>query len=201
MITPTTSAIGTTRRIQGLLYIGRTYTEQADRIGMRISDYRLLTHQAAVTIKTAQLVADMHADLWTETPPDTAASRRARVIARQQGFFSTLAWDDIDVSVALPCVIPRIDPDSFAAHMLKLQSDPDVDELTVQRVYAGHPIPVSPAVRGELLRRMLFQGYRRDHMATVFGTNVKNISSHMYRYGLTKVIDVISQFDELELAS
>lgn len=94
--------IGTTRRIQALVAIGWTQTEQARLIGWTITNLNALAHghDHKVTRRTANLINDLYNRLSMTPGP----SQRARDIATRYGWAPPLAWDDdtIDQSHATP---------------------------------------------------------------------------------------------------
>lgn len=96
-------AVGTVRRICGLVAIGWTLTEVAAGIGWSVSNLGTLLSRDSVTVRTAQAVAALY-DRWSGTPSTGRSAGRSRRMAVARGWAPPLAWDDetIDNPVAVP---------------------------------------------------------------------------------------------------
>lgn len=94
-------ATGTRRRIQALMYAGWSAHTLAPLIGVERLALRKLMDRPRVRVMTARAVRDVFAELCTRTPPNTSRYERTSVTrvrrwAREQGWVSAWAWDDID---------------------------------------------------------------------------------------------------------
>jgi lambda repressor-like predicted transcriptional regulator len=92
---PFVSRVGTTRRIQALLFMGWTHVEMTARSGVRTA---ALLHQQGrwVTRSTHDKVATLYRDLSHRPGP----SERTRTRARNRGYLGPASWDDIDLDEA-----------------------------------------------------------------------------------------------------
>jgi hypothetical protein len=85
-------AVGSIRRVQALAAMGWPQVEIAARIGV---DQRGLSHmlrQQFVTGKTAQKIRRVFDELHMTPGP----SRRTMLVARNWGYVTSMAWDDMD---------------------------------------------------------------------------------------------------------
>lgn len=147
-------ATGTHRRIQALARLGWTLTGQAARVGMSTGNYAAVLDRAQVLRATADKVRALYGEVSRLPTPTGYGPTRIRNLAKAQGWFPPVAWDDdtIDDPAAAPALVPPIEG-----------SDPGVDELAIQHVYAGHTpaAELNTAARRELARRLEFNGWDR----------------------------------------
>jgi len=165
-----TGVTGSARRIQALVAHGHTITSVAAQAGWTLQNVSKIAHRWSPTleVRNARLFAGIYDRLWS-VRPDGLRADRARQHAARQGWFGPLAWDDdtIDDPAALPCLAPPVDG-----------SDPDVDELVVQHVIAGHPVDAADltgAVRDEVVLRLGHGGWPRARMAELLNTSPKYV--------------------------
>lgn len=168
---------GTARRIQALCAIGWSLTQQASRIGWNVGNFAPLTAIRPIRSTTARKVAAMYEQLSMSPPPASGSSSRARRFALARGWFPPLAWDDeqLDDPTAMPQLLPPV-----------AGSAPDVDELAVQHVMAGHPVPLPADVRDELIRRMSAGGWSAVEIAPYARTTTGTVHAHRTRLALTR---------------
>lgn len=157
------SAVGTHRRVQALCTLGWSPRSQIQRAGLAQAGSTRLLAGAQVWPRTAEKVRRLYDELSMKPAPPSRAATRARQRAVGQRFFPPLAWDDetIDDPAALPCLLPPVEP-----------VDPAL-ELAVQHVVARHDVPVTPAVRREIVRR--WPDARRSELASVCRCHVEVI--------------------------
>lgn len=88
---PFVSRVGTTRRIQALLYMGWGHRQMRDHSGLNTAN---LAHQQGrwVTRTTHDAVAAMYRDLSATRGPST----KAALYANRLGYAGPADWDDID---------------------------------------------------------------------------------------------------------
>ncbi len=105
-------AIGSTRRLQGLVVCGHTQRELANELGWLETNVGTLIngHKQWVTAATARHIADLTDRL--QGVPGTSERARRRAAAR--GWVPVLAWDEdtIDDPTAQPVPVPN-EPASF----------------------------------------------------------------------------------------
>lgn len=95
------SAHGTHRRIQALVYMGWNMTYISRRLGMDKWNFGKLMHHETVRVHTFRAMRDLYEELWDEQPQprtrnDAEVVRRTKKLARDRGWLSPLAWDEID---------------------------------------------------------------------------------------------------------
>lgn len=123
-------ATGTRRRLQALVALGWTYPQIGHHLGVSGGAvYRLLTRTGPVQRRVADRVAATYRVLAVTLPPETTRTEKrnaayARTVARQHGWVSPAAWDDIDDQAATPILDHHHDPDA-------------VDPMVVERILAG----------------------------------------------------------------
>lgn len=94
-------AQGSRRRVQALLYLGWTVSGLVRVTSVPRMVFTSALQARWIRVERAQLISAVHARLWS-TPPTpgrdlpAAEIARARVDARERGFASTLAWNDVD---------------------------------------------------------------------------------------------------------
>lgn len=111
---------GTIRRVQALMAIGWPQTHIAARIGVTSGRISELLRRTKVTAATAQLYAELYAELHNQNPADHGIKRNSITLvsnyAVSQGWRGPDYWEDVD----------RIDDPNF---------DPDArDDLAASRV-------------------------------------------------------------------
>jgi hypothetical protein len=164
-------ASGTVRRGQALHALGYTLTEIAERIGWTVQNFCGILHRGAVpyaltvTVRTAQDVGRVYDELAMHRPTGPAADA-AREHARRAGWFPPLAWDDdtIDDPNAQPCMAPPVDG-----------SDPDVNEVEIQRAVAGFEAQLTWREKLEVVRRVPERP--SEELAALLGVAVKSLST------------------------
>lgn len=92
---------GTRRRLQALMFMGWSATQLAERLGMDRSFIRKVMDRLQVEGPTARAVRDLFAELSNAAPPNRTRYERmvvsrAQRYARERGWVSAMAWDDID---------------------------------------------------------------------------------------------------------
>ncbi|MFI7691732.1 hypothetical protein ACIBQ6_21875 [Nonomuraea sp. NPDC049655] len=92
---------GTRRKLQALMYMGWSAQVLTERLGMDRSFIRRVMNRSQVEGVTARAVQDLFAELSIVGPPvrtryERASATRAQRYARERGWVSALAWDDID---------------------------------------------------------------------------------------------------------
>lgn len=106
------SAVGTRRRLQGLVALGWSQRRIAARLGIPANNLpRWLRGDALVSAAVAEQVRVLFDELcWslppTGTPAEKRAASRAKRIAAQYGWAPPLAWDDD--SIDDPAAIPQV---------------------------------------------------------------------------------------------
>lgn len=144
---PFVPRIGTVRRIQALLFMGWGHQQMRAHCGL--STARLLHQQGRwVTRSTHDAIASMFAELAMRPGP----SSKAQTYARQRGYASPLAWDDIDLDDAPAGLLQKSvtkAPSAYdeAAVLRALQGDrhvqltkADREEITRRWIAAGRPL-------------------------------------------------------------
>lgn len=136
---------GTERRIKALGANGWPLADIARRIGWRRHNLVQIFERSEVFPRTFTRVAEVYDELWDQQPEPSRWVTRAKAIASRDGWFPPLAWDDetIDDRDALPCLLPPV-----------VAVERDL-ELAVQHRVAGHAVPITSAVRRELVSRTL----------------------------------------------
>ncbi|MGK5681639.1 hypothetical protein [Actinoplanes sp. URMC 104] len=122
--------IGAARRVQALVAIGWSLTEQGHRLGMPVQQVNDIALQRRVLLHhvTCTRVGAVFEQLSATPGP----SPRARRLAARRGWLPPLAWgDDIDVPEAEPA------SDDFDNAL--------VDEVVVERALAGQDVPITDA--------------------------------------------------------
>lgn len=162
-------ADGTHRRIQALACLGHTLTGQAARLGMSTGNYAALLDRDRVLRATADKVRVLYGEVSRLPSPTGYGTTRIRNLARAQGWFPPVAWDDdtIDDPAVAPALIPPIEG-----------SNPGVDEWAIQRVYAGHATAagLDTATRRELARRLAHNGWTHKRIGVLLGVGLKRVS-------------------------
>lgn len=156
-------ATGTKRRIQALACLGHTLTGQAARLGLSTGSYAVLLDRDRVRRSTADKVRVLYDEVSRlPTPAAGFGPSRIRNLARRQGWFPPVAWDEetIDDPAAAPALIPPVEG-----------SDPAADEWAIQHVYAGHTTAagLDSATRGELARRLVHDGWTYTRIGGLLG--------------------------------
>jgi len=102
------SSIGASRRLQGLVAIGYTQTELAERLGMGVGNLSPIVtgKRQRVHRKTSDAIRELFKELW-RVPKEGPSADRARMLARSHGWVSGLAWDDIDDPDEKPIGVTR----------------------------------------------------------------------------------------------
>jgi hypothetical protein len=152
---PFVSRIGTTRRLQALLYLGWGHQQMRDVCGLNTAN---LMHQQGrwVTRSTHDAVAAMYRELSTRRGP----SSKAATYAQQRGYRGPTDWQDIDHDA---------EPDDVTDEM---DEHDDIDSVAIDRVMSGdRTVRLSKAERTELVRRWTATGRPLNEMERVTGIN------------------------------
>lgn len=172
-------ATGTARRAQALCCMGWSTAAQADLMGIaRRRMYPLVRHlKTTVLAARARAVRDLY-DRISMTPSTRPDAGQAREYARGYRWFGPLDWDDesIDDPDAYPILLPP--PPGERTHP---------DELAIQHIVAGHVVALTPALRGEIVRRSALAGWPATSTAEALNTtapSVRHSRSRLRRVGL-----------------
>lgn len=99
-------AVGTRRRLQGLVVAGYPQSDLAWRLGMKATNFTRLIHGDLVRASTARAARALFAELLLHAPETRGVSRvsaeRARNLGRRKGWAPVGAWDAIDDPDAVP---------------------------------------------------------------------------------------------------
>lgn len=90
-------ATGTARRIQALVFLGYTFGDIGDALGVShdVARHYAVT-RSTVRTATADSVSKLY-ERWSMSPaPDSKRSKYARTNALRRGWVGPLSWDDID---------------------------------------------------------------------------------------------------------
>lgn len=183
---PFVPRIGTTRRIQALLYMGWPHAEISRRAGIVTST--LLNQQGRwVTRSSHDKIAAVFAELALTPGP----SPRTRGWARSLGYVSALAWDDIDTDIE-----PHATPDDFlevsthAAEVAARQARKarDIDDVAIQRRIAGdRSVHLTKAERHELVTRCNALGWNDQEIEQRTGVGSHTVQKDRKALGLPAV--------------
>lgn len=142
---PFVPRIGSTRRMQALLFMGWTHRAMQEHCG--ISTAVTLNQEGRwVTRSKHDAIAAMYDELALTPGP----SQRTRDRARRLGYVGPMSWDDIDH-----------DPAPVADEVETGMRDPSapVDEIAVQRFLDGdHKVPLNLLEKRELVRHWVAAG-------------------------------------------
>jgi len=146
------SRVGTTRRLQALLWLGWRHEDMRKVCGRNTA---MLLSQSGrwVTRSSHDAVAAMYRELRTRPGPSQATRTRAR----RMGFVSPLGWDDIDLD---PEPLAEVDEET---------DEVDVDEVVVLRVLAGERLHTTKPEKEEIMRRWLADGRSERSLITRMG--------------------------------
>lgn len=172
---PFVSRVGTTRRLQALLYMGWGYAQMRDHSG--IPNPAALVHQQGrwVTRSTHDIVARMYDELAMRPGP----SRKAATWARKLGYAPPLAWDDIDNDPA-----PLLDAEP---------SDELLDEIAVlRRVEGDRTVQLARAERLEVVRRLHARGLLDTEIQRISGIHADQVVRDRRALGLPSNYEVAS---------
>lgn len=169
----TVSAVGFQRRVRALSAIGWPQAEVAQRLGIARGNLAAkMRLNASVLRGTHEAMVAIYDDLSMQIPPDTYVARRARAYAVKHKWAPPLAWDDIDDPAERPKYGRRRNG-STSAHRTQ------VDDVVVDRVMAGEQLPMTPAERGEVVRRLRARGLSYREIETL--TGIVKVERHIRR--------------------
>lgn len=162
-----TSSLGAVRRLQSLVALGWSQQKLADRLGILPANFTavILGRRALITAATDTAARALYDELSMQLPPqDTAGQRgsvtRAQRQAKRNGWAPPLAWDDADFD----------DPDGRPATVdSNAAVDQVLDEAAILRRMAGDRVPLTPAERREVARRLLDAGWTHQQIKTKAG--------------------------------
>jgi hypothetical protein len=160
-------ATGTRRRLQALAAVGWSQPNLATELGRNLSSLNRSMTAGRVLAGTAEQVRTLYDQLWLIAPPDTTPAQRAqrdkaRTWAREQGWPSPLAWDDIDATIPNQPINAN-----------------DIDEIAVQRAVAGDGIQLrdlTNAEQTEAVRRLTERGKSIRDIAELLATTTRTVS-------------------------
>lgn len=180
---PFVPRIGTTRRIQALLYMGWPHAEISRRSGIVTST--LLNQQGRWVTRSSH---DKIAGVFTQLAMTPGPSPRTRGWARALGYVGPLAWDDIDTD-AEPNETPRdfVEESPCAADARERQErkSTDLDDVAIERRIAGDKnVPLTKAERRELVTRCNAAGMSDNGIADRTGLSVATIADDRSALGL-----------------
>lgn len=124
----TVDATGTRRRLQALTRHGWPGADLMARLGKDAGYSTHMLTARTVQKRTADEVAALYDELWAHTPPDTTASRRARLRAERHGWHPALAWDDETIDD--PSAEPSTTGFADAPDVIRAALDGERPELT-----------------------------------------------------------------------
>jgi hypothetical protein len=134
---------------------------------MTVGNYAALLDRAKVLKATADKVRALYDEVSRLPTPTGYGPTRVRNLAKAQGWFPPVAWDDdtIDNPATTPALIPPVDG-----------SNPDVDEWAIQHVYAGHiAAKLDTGAKRELARRLAFNGWTRPRIGDLLGVTASRV--------------------------
>ncbi len=154
-------AAGTTRRLQGLVALGWTWTALAERLGVTVQRTRQLAWADTVHRDNAAKVAALF-ELLSATP---GGSKVARTVAARHGWVPPLAWgDDIDDPAAAP---EPADPDTASGEV--------VDEVAVDRALAGEQLALTDVELVAAVQTGSARGMQLKPLAALLGLSVHSV--------------------------
>jgi hypothetical protein len=183
---PFVPRIGTTRRIQALLYMGWTHAEITRRAG--VATKLLLNQQGRWVTRSSH---DKVAAVYDQIAMTAGPSNLTRGWARSLGYIGPLAWDDIDLDPA-PHDIPHDyqEESSYAASVReRLQrKSTDLDTVAIERRIGGdQQTPLTKAERRELVARCHAAGMNDILIADRTGLSSATVSDDRKVLGLPAV--------------
>jgi hypothetical protein len=145
-------ATGTTRRIQALMVMGWSMTQQAALAGSHRGCFVRFLTVDRVTAATHRKTKAIYDELWDLAPdPQTTGEKssvaRTKAYAARRGWLPPMAWDDMDTDIT--------PPDPTAAHDLDDESDRDSgDQVLVEMAIAGSNVLLTSRQREEAVTRL-----------------------------------------------
>ena len=162
---PFVSRVGTTRRLQALLYLGWGHKQMREHCGLNTAG---VLHQQGrwVTRSTHDAVAAMYRELSTRRGPST----KANAFAVMHGYRGPADWEDIDRDV---------EPDTTVAEV------GDVDEVAVLRRMEGdRSIKLTTAERLEVVARLHKRGLQDPAITALTGIHRDQVGRDRKQLGL-----------------
>lgn len=135
---------GGVRRIQALMAIGWSGTHLAERLGCLRSN--LPVHVRFPTMRTgrSRAIAALYDELRRTAGPSQHTASRAEAA----GFLPPECWSEVDID----------DPTAVPHPLWVAPVGPDVDEVAIDLVAAGHRVRLTHCERDELARRLMKAG-------------------------------------------
>lgn len=153
-VTGRTAALGASRRLQGLIFMGYTPVELAQHTRISVDNIWWLLIQPPETILdvTHRTIVNTYKDLALRPPAAEANAERrigierSKLLAEQQNWVSGFAWKQIDVDeeVAFPPTTPRQENDSSTRRKLETARQ-TIKDLRI-KLAAATLAPVPPPV-------------------------------------------------------
>lgn len=172
---------GTVRRLRALVAIGYTETELSAHLGMLMGNFSPLIHgrRPRVTAATYAATRALFDQLWNQ-PLTGAKADRARRLARRNGWFGPLAWDDID------------DPGEQPNAQGPAADGPLIDEMAIDLALSGVEVKLSSAERRVAVQRLHAERWSDGRIAETIGANARTVLRIRQELGL-------ETFDQTEL--
>lgn len=150
-------AVGTVRRLQALAAVGWPAYELAARLGHTSGESLLnITRRERVERRTAEKITALYDELSMLPGPSPTTRRRAAA----KGWPPPLAWPD--ESIDNPAATPQ-------PWLVEAAVEPD--PIAVERVLAGEQLPLWPADRLEIARRIVQRGGGSAEISQVLRMN------------------------------
>lgn len=87
-------AAGTRRRVQALIAIGYSLSDQAAQLGRSVTNYYKVARNPRVSAETARAVRDLYDRLSETAAPPSSGATMARSMAARHGWPPPAGWDD-----------------------------------------------------------------------------------------------------------
>jgi transcriptional regulator with XRE-family HTH domain len=157
-------SLGAARRLQALVALGWSQHKIATRLGILPANFTplILGRQTLITARHDRAVRALYDELSMQLPPQATPGQRSSVTraqrhAKRNGWAPPLAWDDAFFD----------DPDGHPA--TETTSTTDLDEAAILRRIAGDRVPLTPAERVEVARRLVEAGWSQQQIRAQTG--------------------------------
>lgn len=150
--------LGTQRRMRALVALGWRTADLGDQLGVTQRAAQRLCHAPRVTLRTRGKVAALYDHLSMTPGPSQETARRAAA----NDWHPPLAWADEDLDNPSARPAPRTAP-------AKKRHAPD--PVAVARALAGEQLPLWPADKVEVARRIVAAGGGANQVAQVLHMN------------------------------
>lgn len=166
-------AVGTMRRLQGLVSIGYTETELSERLGMLVTNFNrlILGRRGRVTAATYQTTRAVFAELWAH-PKAGGWADNARAVAKSHRWVGPLAWDDIDD----PAELPNVRGEAVGGDGL--------DETAIDLAMHGERVKLTPAERREAVTRLHRERWSDARIGSALGCDDRTVLRIRQELGL-----------------